>query len=68
LLWVPVTLAYGIYVTGVADYTIIYGSLGTAIATLVWLYITSFSVLLGAQLNGVLHRERHAALEISSPM
>jgi membrane protein len=68
LLWFPVTLAYGIYVTGVADYTIIYGSLGTAIATLVWLYITSFSVLLGAQLNGVLHRERHAALEISSPM
>ena len=68
LLWFPVTLAYGIYVTGVADYTVIYGSLGTAIATLVWLYITSFSVLLGAQLNGVLHRERHAALETSSPM
>ena len=28
------------------------------IATLVWLYLTSFSVLLGAQLNGVLFRER----------
>ena len=59
LLWFPVTLAYGLYVTTVADYTLFYGSLGTAIATLVWLYITSFSVLLGAQLNGVLHRERH---------
>jgi membrane protein len=58
LLWFPVTLAYGLYVTRVADYTIIYGSLGTAIATLVWLYITSFSVLLGAQLNGVLYRAR----------
>jgi membrane protein len=58
LIWFPVTLAYGVYVTRVADYSIIYGSLGTAIATLVWLYITSFSVLLGAQLNGVLHRER----------
>jgi membrane protein len=65
LLWFPVTLAYGLYVTRLADYTIIYGSLGTAIATLVWLYITSFSVLLGAQLNGVLHRERH---NITSPM
>jgi membrane protein len=51
-----------------ADYNIIYGSLGTAIATLVWLYITSFSVLLGAQLNGVLHRERRGLLGISSPM
>jgi membrane protein len=60
LLWFPVTLAYGLYVTRIADYSLIYGSLGTAIATLVWLYITSFSVLLGAHLNGVLHRERKA--------
>ena len=58
LLWFPATIAFGIYVTRVADYTVIYGSLGTAIATLVWLYLTSFSVLLGAQLNGVLYRQR----------
>lgn len=62
LLWFPVTLAFGVYVTRVADYTIIYGSLGTAIATLVWLYLTSFSVLLGAQLNGILYRERRLAI------
>jgi len=60
LVWFPVTLAYGVYVTRVADYSVIYGSLGTAIATLVWLYITSFSILLGAHFNGVLHRERKA--------
>ena len=57
-IWFPVTLAFGAYVTKVADYSVIYGSLGTAIATLVWLYISSYSVLLGAQLNGVLHRNR----------
>ena len=62
LLWFPVTLAFGLYVTRVADYSIIYGSLGTAIATLVWLYLTSFSVLMGAQLNGVLYRERKRSL------
>ena len=61
LIWFPVTLCYGVYVTRVADYSVIYGSLGTAIATLVWLYITSFSVLLGAQLNGVLHHLRKGA-------
>lgn len=61
-IWFPVTLAFGLYVTRVADYSIIYGSLGTAIATLVWLYITSFSVLLGAQVNGVLHRHRKELL------
>jgi membrane protein len=35
-----------------------YGSFGAGIATLVWLYITSFSVLLGGELNGLLYRER----------
>jgi membrane protein len=38
-----------------------YGSFGAGIATLVWLYITSFSALLGAELNGVLFRERQQA-------
>jgi membrane protein len=58
LLWFPATLAFGWYVTRIADYSMFYGSFGTGIATLVWLYITSFSGLLGAELNGVLFRER----------
>jgi membrane protein len=68
LIWFPITLAFGLYVTRVADYTVVYGSLGTAIATMVWLYITSFSVLLGAQLNGVLHRQRKGMLERASTL
>jgi membrane protein len=58
LLWFPATLAFGLYVTRIADYSMFYGSFGAGIATLVWLYITSFSALLGAELNGVLFRER----------
>lgn len=58
LLWFPATLAFGWYVTRFADYSMVYGSFGAGIATLVWLYITSFGVLLGAELNGVLFRER----------
>jgi len=58
LLWFPTTLAFGWYVTRVADYSMFYGSFGAGIATLVWLYLTSFSCLLGAELNGVLFRER----------
>jgi len=66
-LWFPATLAFGWYITRIADYTIIYGSLGTAIATLVWLYITSYSVLLGAQLNGVLYCQRCQNLTLPPP-
>lgn len=58
LVWFPATLAFGWYVTRVADYSMFYGSFGAGIATLVWLYITCFSALLGAELNGVLYRER----------
>jgi membrane protein len=60
LLWFPATLAFGWYVTSVANYSRFYGSFGAGIATLVWLYITALSVLLGAELNGALFRERQA--------
>jgi membrane protein len=60
--WFPATLAFGWYVTRIADYSMFYGSFGAGIATLVWLYITSFSALLGAELNGVLFRERQEQL------
>jgi len=60
LLWFPATLAFGWYVTRVAAYSMFYGSFGAGIATLVWLYITAFSVLMGAELNGALFQERQA--------
>ncbi len=60
LVWFLATLAFGFYVTRIANYSMFYGSFGAGIATLVWLYITSFSALLGAELNGVLFRERQA--------
>jgi len=58
LIWFPATLAFGWYVSRIANYSVFYGSFGAGIATLVWLYITSFSVLMGAELNGVLYAGR----------
>ena len=58
LLWFPATLAFGFYVTRVADYSRFYGSFAAGIATLVWLYLTSFSTLIGAELNGLLYELR----------
>ncbi len=62
VIWFPATLAYGWYVTTASNYTRLYGSFADGIATLVWLYITSFSVLLGAELNGVLYWDRQSQL------
>lgn len=58
LLWFPATLIFGWYVTRQANYSRIYGSFAAGIATLVWFYLTSFSTLLGAELNGVLYKRR----------
>jgi len=66
LLWFPSTLVFGWYVTRIADYTMFYGSFSAGIATLIWLYISSVSVLLGAELNGTLFRERQGRNAYSS--
>jgi membrane protein len=51
LLWFPATVLFGWYVTHYATYSAVYGSLSAAIALLVWLYIVSIIVLLGAEFN-----------------
>ena len=50
-LWFPATMLFGWYVTNYANYTVVYGSLAAAIALLVWLYIVSIIVLVGAEFN-----------------
>jgi membrane protein len=67
VLWFPSTLAFGWYVTRIANYSMFYGSFGAGIATLVWLYITAFSLLMGAELNGVLYGDRLEHLAAQKP-
>jgi membrane protein len=51
LLWFPATMVFGWYVRDYATYSVVYGPLSAAIALLVWLYIVSVIVLLGAEVN-----------------
>ncbi len=53
LLWLCSTVAFGLYVTRFANYSRVYGSLGAGIALLFWLFLTSCSVLCGAEFNTV---------------
>jgi membrane protein len=53
-LWFSVTLLFGWYLQHYADYSIIYGSLGVAIALLVWMYFISLVVLVGAEFNAMI--------------
>lgn len=54
--WFIATLIFGWYVTRFPHYQIVYGSLGAGMATLVWLYIVSLSLLFGAEFNAQVYR------------
>jgi membrane protein len=54
VIWLVTTLLFGYYVTRLADYSRVYGSLGAAIALMFWLYIIALSVLIGAEFNAQL--------------
>ncbi|MGA7886673.1 MAG: YihY/virulence factor BrkB family protein [Acidobacteriaceae bacterium] len=49
--WFIATLIYGWYLTRFSDYSIVYGSLGAGVVTLVWLYMVSLIILIGAEFN-----------------
>jgi membrane protein len=53
-MWFSATLLFGFYLRHYADYSVIYGSLGAAIALLVWMYMVSLVILVGAEFNAML--------------
>lgn len=53
LLWFASTVLFGVYLRRFANYNAIYGSVATAIALLVWLYIVSMVILIGAEFNAL---------------
>jgi membrane protein len=53
-MWLISTALFGWYLQHYADYSVIYGSLGVGIALLLWMYIISLVVLIGAEFNAML--------------
>ena len=52
--WLGVSIGFSLYVENFADYSLIYGTLGAVIVLLVWLYMTSLVLILGAEFNASL--------------
>src|ERR1700721_571672 len=68
LVWFLTTLGFGFYLTRFADYSVVYGPLGAVVATLVWLYIATVSVLLGAEFNAHLFPKLQRLLPEPAPV
>ena len=57
LLWVVGSVLFAVYVNNFGSYNDTYGSIGAVVVLMLWLYLTAFVVLLGAELNGEAERQ-----------
>ena len=58
--WLLGSAALSSYLSNFADYNATYGSLGAAIGLMMWMWLSTIAVLLGAQLDTVIERKRQA--------
>lgn len=57
VLWVLASIAFSVYVNNFGDYNETYGALGAVIVLLLWLFISAFVVLFGAELNAEMEHQ-----------
>lgn len=57
VLWLIATVGFGVYAANFANYNATYGALGAVVVLLMWLFVSSFAVLLGAELNAEIERQ-----------
>jgi membrane protein len=58
ILWIAASAVFALYVATFASYNKTYGALGGMIVFLVWLWVSNISILLGAEFDAELARER----------
>lgn len=58
LLWLPTTSGFAFYVANFGSYNVTYGSLGAVVVLQVWLWLSAYIFLLGAELNAAIERTR----------
>ena len=52
--WMVVSAAFSFYVENFANYSVIYGTLGTVIVLMMWLNLSAVMLIMGAEVNGAL--------------
>jgi membrane protein len=57
VLWIAVSVGLSVYLSNFADYTATYGSLGAAVALMMWIWLSTCAVLVGAELNAEMEHQ-----------
>jgi membrane protein len=56
ILWLLATLGFTWYVRHITNYNVLYGSIGTGIALLIWMYLLAIIILFGCEFNAECER------------
>ncbi|HET7317256.1 MAG TPA: YihY/virulence factor BrkB family protein [Sphingomicrobium sp.] len=65
--WLLLTLGFSFYVTSVTDYNVTYGSLGTIIVLLTWIYLSAYALIFGGELNSEIEHQTAKDSTTGSP-
>jgi len=57
LLWIAGSALFSWYLSNFADYNATYGSLGAGIGLMMWLWLTSIAILVGAEINAEIEHQ-----------
>ena len=58
LVWLSISFFYSYYANNFLNYEFIYGSIGGIIVLITWLYLSSWSILIGLEVNAQLYFKR----------
>lgn len=67
VLWLAGSALFSFYTSSFASYNETYGALGAVVITLLWLQLTAFAILLGAELNAELEHQTLADTTTGEP-
>ena len=60
--WMLLSVGFSFYVENFANYSVIYGTLGAVIVLLIWLFLSAATLIMGAEVNGMIqvrHQNQH---------
>lgn len=52
-LWLLISWLFSLYVTNFGHYNKVYGSMGAIIVLMLWLYLTSYTLIIGGEVNAI---------------
>lgn len=60
VVWAAASHLFSLYVSGIARYDVTYGPLGAVIGLMMWLWVSVYVILVGAELNAAIEAQAHA--------